>query len=349
MFFNRSSQKRSSSPIVSFLRLILTVIVFGFLMGGLYMAFQSFSGVDPLTINPKSVIRALTSSKDPRQIVESLSQLDLQKIVQLSKQDQLIQDLPQSDVSSDTSSDTQKGVSFSFILVSDSHGENNYLKKALEQGKEKTRNLSFIIGIGDYSEVGTIQELKSAKLEFDSAGIRYFLLPGDHDMWDARDKQKNPVVNFKAVFGSSYQSFVFQGVKFILLDNADNYNGIDQAQLDWLDQELLKARLQDNAQLVFVFMHEPLYHPSSAHIMGRVTDDLKKQSRSLLASIKSGGVNEVFSGDIHFFTRYQEPTFKLNMTTIGAVASNRNTQSPRFAIVSVYNDGSYGVEDIEIK
>jgi len=37
------------------------------------------------------------------------------------------------------------------------------------------------------------------------------------------------------------------------------------------------------------------------------------------------------------------------MTVVGALTSTRNTQAPRFAVVDVYDDGSYNVKDQEIK
>ena len=37
------------------------------------------------------------------------------------------------------------------------------------------------------------------------------------------------------------------------------------------------------------------------------------------------------------------------MTTIGAVASERNFQGPRFGILTVYGDYSWEVENVEIR
>ncbi|KKQ14068.1 MAG: hypothetical protein US28_C0040G0009 [Candidatus Daviesbacteria bacterium GW2011_GWA1_36_8] len=77
--------------------------------------------------------------------------------------------------------------------------------------------------------------------------------------------------------------------------------------------------------------------------MGKVTPKLKNQADHLIDIFKKGGVEEVFSADTHFYSRYQEPKSMLNMTTVGAVTSDRNPQTPRFAIVEVYTDGSYNV------
>ncbi len=331
------SAHKKSSPILGFFRFILTILIFILMLGGLYAAFQGFSGVDPLSISPKAFITAITASKDPQQILRTILNLDLNKIAKMSSTNSFVPEMR-----------LNQQIRFSFVMVSDSHSEDNYLQKALFQVQTMTPQPAFIIGLGDYTEVGTMKELKSAKAEFDKIGIRYFVIPGDHDLWDGRDKTSEPLSNFTQVFGSSHQSFVYQGVKFILINNADNYTGIDQKQSDWIDNQLAGLG-QDKVKLTLAFVHEPLYHPSSDHYMGRVTDSLKKQAKNLILTLKSGGVSEVFSGDIHFFSRYTEPQLGLKMTTIGAVASARNTQAPRFALVSVYDDFSLNVKDIEIK
>lgn len=245
-------------------------------------------------------------------------------------------------------SQAKKQMTFKFAIVSDSHNENELLGKALSQAQSEVENVKFIIGLGDYTEVGTIAELENAKGEFDKVGIRYFLTAGDHDLWDSRERQNDPKVNFVKVFGRSFQSFSFAETRFLILDNSDNYQGIGREQLQWLVQELERIKVE-GPKLTFVFSHEPLYHPSSSRIMGKITPSLKKQAQDVLRKLKAGGVREVFAGDIHYFSSYQEPETGLSMTTVGAVASLRNAQLPRFVLVTVFDNGSYQVEDIEIK
>ena len=345
--FGRRTHKRSTFlPFVIF-RLILSVIIFVFLMSGLYSALQYFSGVDPLKIDPKALgTVVITAIRNPTTTIDSLSKLDFNSLFSLSES-QIQTDNLLTSGQSDTPVD--KPVSFSFLLVADSHNENNYLEKALEQGKQKGKNLQFVIGLGDYTEVGIIKELKDAKKIFDSSGIRYFLVPGDHDLWDSRDKKNPPTQNFESVFGDNYQSFIYKGVKFILFDNADNYIGVSNAQMDWLLNELNKAKNIDNVSIVFVFTHEPLYHPSSDHIMGVETPSLKDEAKNIILQLKETGVNEIFYGNVHYFTRYQETSSGLKMTTSGAITSAKNTQAPRYTLVTVYEDNTYGVEDVEIK
>ena len=83
--------------------------------------------------------------------------------------------------------------------------------------------------------------------------------------------------------------------------------------------------------------------------MGWVEKDLKMQAGSLIFQLKDAGVLKVFAGDIHFFSEYSEPKTGLSMITIGAVTIERNPQAPRFGVVSVFDDGSTKVEDIDIR
>lgn len=346
MFGKKSYKRPTFLPFVIF-RLILSVIIFAFLMGGFYSALQYFSGVDPLKVDPKALGGVVISAlRNPNSTIESLSKLDFNSLFTIPNNSVVPSDNPLNSGQSDVPKDIP--VSFSFLLFADSHSENNYLEKALEQGKKKAKNLQFVIGLGDYTEVGTVEELKVAKQVLDSAGVRYFVVPGDHDLWDSRDKKNLATQNFRTVFGSTYQSFIYKNVKFVLIDNADNYLGLSETQIQWLKNELEKAKNKDNVSMVFVFAQKPLYHPSSDHVMGAQTPKLKDQAKELISLLKDAGVNEFFAGDIHYFTRYTDQT-GLKMTTLGAVASAKNTQAPRYGLVTIYEDGSYGVEDVEIR
>ena len=302
--------RRYTNIVFVIFRLVLSLVIAAVLLGGIYSAYKHFSGLDPLKLDPQTIFSNLLSRANP--LAPST--------------------IPKEDIS--------------FILVADSHSDNANLKNALTQAKAK--NPEFIIGLGDYTEVGTVDELKKAKQEFDNLGLRYFLAVGDHDLWDCRNRSLPPDCNFKEVFGSSYQSFTYQDFRFIILYNSDNYLGFDDDQLKWLSDELEKAK---NYQVkgIFVFLHEPLYHPSSDHVMGRIEKDLKNQARSLISTLKDGGVQKVFAGDTHYFSEYSEPETGLPMVTVGAISSERNPQTPRYGLVLVYGDGSTKVEDVEIK
>ena len=330
--FRRHYKKRSTNLAFVIFRLLLSLTIFAALIGGVYYAYREFSGFDPIKLNPKS-LGLLLLSNAPRE--KFIVPKDMTKPSGQSGGTQSVEKPTQ-----------PKKLSFKFAVVADSHSENELLERALVQASEE--KVEFIIGLGDYTEVGITQELENAKNKLMNSGIRFFVTPGDHDLWDSRNKGINPRSNFNKVFGPSYQSFEIERAKFIIIDNSDNYLGVDSTQMKWLDGELLRLR-QGTHNARFVMLHEPLSHPSSERVMGKVEPKLKDQAKDLIKKFKNAGVSEVFAGDIHFFTRYAEPETKLSMTTIGALASQRNTQNPRYAIISVYEDGSYNVEDVEVK
>ncbi len=349
MIFRRHSG-RSKNPIFMVFRLLLSLVMFAVLLGGIYSAYKHFSGLDPLKLNPQAVISNLLQAKTPQQFLTALSSIKVPQGLsnQINKKFSSQNEGGQDTLQNLTTEKKSRKLAFKFLLIADSHSDNINLQKAISQAKNISPELAFIIGLGDYTEVGTLDELKKAKTEFDLANLRYFLAPGDHDLWDSRDKQKDPAANFREVFGPTFQSFTYGNFRFIILHNSDNYVGVTNEQRNWLTQELEKARI-DKANGIFVFLHEPLLHPSSDHVMGRVEASLKQQAKDLTKMLKEQGVNKVFAGDSHYFSEYNESETNLSMVTVGAVTIERNPQAPRFAVVSVFEDGNTGVEDIAIK
>ncbi len=335
--FRKQHHRKSSNPIFVLFRLILSLMMFAILLVGIYSAYKHFSGFDPLRLDPQAVLKNVLSARTPQQFLTVLSSIKLS-----------LKNLPAGrQVLGETSPVFTSQVSFKFLLAADSEGENINLQKALSQAKQ-SNNLSFVIGLGDYTQVGTIDQLKLAKAELDLAGLRYFLVPGDHDLWDSRDKKKEEATaNFKQVFGPNYQSFNFQGYLFLLLDNSDNYLGFSNAQLEWVSSELEKGK-NEGVKGIFVFIPIPLYHPSSDHYMGKTDSSLKQQAQAMILQLKSANVKKVFSADIHYFSEYEEPVTKLSMMTVGAIATDRNPQAPRYAVVTVFEDGSSKIDDLPI-
>lgn len=335
MFGRKHQSRRSNNPLFVLFRLILSLTMFAVLLMGVYAAYKHFSGLDPLNVDPQAIFKQVIGTKIPPQLIAILGKSTQKVPIPLDN-------LTKSVVP------TNPKYAFRFLLITDSHNDNANLKKAIMQAKQQYPDLSFIIGLGDYTDVGTQTELNNAKKELDSSFLRYFVIPGDHDLWDSRNKQVDPLTNFRQVFGLTFQSFSFNNFYFLLLNNSDNYTGITKEQQDWISRELEKASTE-GSKGIFVFIHEPLFHPSSDHFMGRVEKDLKTQAQSLIFQLKTANVRKVFSGDTHYFSEYEEPVTKLPMVTVGALVTDRNPQVPRFAVVTVAEDGNAKVEDVEIK
>lgn len=254
-------------------------------------------------------------------------------------------------------------------LVSDSHNDNLFLAEALAE--LKLQNVAFVIGLGDYTDIGTTKELLAAKKVFDDSHLKYYVLPGDHDLWDGRNQQleegsgsaKTALDNFGNVFGQ--QSFVHEEnkVKFIGIDNSDIYRGIDEA--GWQQLNSLKLRVDSSRKLqeketvnrepktdnrlTFVMAHKTPFHPDSNHVMGQDSAKVADQAKKFMGLMEQKKVDGFFSGDLHFFAKFKSPSGFVRMTTIGAVDADRNFQGPRYAVLTVYDDYSWEVEDVEIR
>ncbi|MFA5932455.1 MAG: metallophosphoesterase [Microgenomates group bacterium] len=360
--FRHSESKRRRTPLpFTIFRLFLSLVLFLLLGIALIQAFKYFSGTslenDPFTkainefpSNPKAAVMGFVTSEDTVKIITSILSFSPNKDFKLPLATQM-----SSNKSASTNTKKSGSVVLKFALVADSHKDVDTLKAAFAQAKAD--NVKFVIGLGDYSDVGTVDELKSAKQAFADSGLPYYAIPGDHDLWDSRDKGKSAVTNFSEVFRTPYQAFSDSGIRFVLLYNSDNYSGVDNTQQSWLETELSKGK-DDQTKSIYIFLHEPLTHPSSDQVMGsaRKSDPgvpantkLQNQAKELLGLMKGAKVGGVFAGDIHAYTTYTDMETNINMVTVGALSKERNTQAPRFAIVDVYDDGSYNISDIEVK
>jgi hypothetical protein len=337
-----SHKKHSNGGVVGVVRLFLSLIILCIMGVGLLLAYRNFSGVNPMTLSPSQLVKSFLSADSAYALITNL--LTFSPTDSLSK-------ATGSGTENSTSGSSEEEIiaplSFKFAIIADPHKDMNNLKKSLEAAKRE--GVKFVVGIGDLSDVGTIDELRSSKEQFDIAGLPYYITPGDHDLWDSRDKGKDADQNFKEIFGAPYQSFAYDSVRFLLVYNSDNYDGLSELQLDWIETELKRLQKEATKKTVFVALATPLFHPSSDHVMGKVTPRLKNQADHLISIFKKNGVEEVFAADTHYFTRYVEPTMELKMTTLGAVTSDRNPQTPRYVLVEVYENGSYKVKETPLQ
>ncbi len=337
--FGKRGHRKTTNPLLSLFRLVISLVIMTVLGLGLIQAYKSFSGYDPASLSPQAGLKNLLTSQGAYEFVVSLLTFSPAGSLNMTK-DALN---PEESRSSKT---TDAPLKFSFAVIADSHKDYANLAKALKQAKAS--GAKFIIGMGDLSDVGTLEELKKTKEQYDLSALPYYITPGDHDLWDSRDKNLPAPQNFTDTFGSPYQAFSYDSIRYILIYNSDNYLGLDGLQLKWVEDELAKQEQNPSGNL-FVITDIPIFHPSSDHVMGKSNEKLKNQADHLASIFKKHGVDEVFSADTHFFSRFKEPVNDLSMTTIGAVTSDRNAQTPRFVLVDIFQDGSYNIQSVEIK
>lgn len=238
------------------------------------------------------------------------------------------------------SGQSNKTVLYRFAVISDTHSDSNFTERALKQAR--ALGIGYIVHTGDWTTVGTLEELGEQKRLFDEANISYYGIMGDHDRWQSGAR------NFENVFGKIYESFDLNNIHHILLDASNLNEGLGKTQLDWLESDL--ERNKDKK--ILIFMHLPPYHPSSDRtISNKGGSNAVKESdtKRFLTLINGKNVLGIFSGDHHLSSSYTEPQTSVRIFISGAVTHERNLQSSRFSLVEVYDDYSIGVEDQIIK
>ncbi len=239
-------------------------------------------------------------------------------------------------LTANTGTNGNKKVIDRFAVISDTHSDSTYTEKAVNQAKEL--GATYLVHTGDWTKVGTVDELKAQKAIFDKVDLPYWGVMGDHDRWQSAEK------NFELVFGSRYESFDRNGIHHILIDASDLTNGLGNDQLDWFERDLSKNKDKE----VLIFMHLPIYHPTSDRtITDKGGDDpaRQKQTTRFLSLIKDKKVIAMFSGDHHLSSSYTEPETSVKIFISGAVTRERNLQTPRFSLVEIYSDYSISVKD----
>lgn len=223
-------------------------------------------------------------------------------------------------------------------LIADSENDWVYMKLALNE--LESRGVTDAFHLGDITSLGVPSDLLIAKDYFEKSGIKVYPIPGDRDLWKSRG-----IEAFENTFGASYGAFDISGVKFLVIDNSDEYEGIDDTQYSFIKENIAGSK--------FVLLHNPVYFGVRSlwgKGMGEYSETVDEQRKSLLKIIRdSTSVNAVFAGDQHLFSENSDEDRKdLMYYIIGSISSERNIERPNFAILTVYDDGDYYVEKVSL-
>ncbi|MCW1948977.1 MAG: metallophosphoesterase, partial [Candidatus Shapirobacteria bacterium] len=195
-----------------------------------------------------------------------------------------------------------------FAVMADIHNNTGGLKKMMK--KAKSDGMEIVVLAGDLTEDGKRSELTAIKKVLDGSGMRYEATEGNHDMRQSL---------FDNIFGKSFQSIRFDGIKLILIDNSD-YRGLDKGVLSgkgqkaWIEKEVAECK----TIICVGIMHMPLNHPTSDHLMGEANGNTAKEAVWLRKLLVSSGVKEIETGHIHHFKTYTINGLKTNQVGSGS-------------------------------
>jgi predicted MPP superfamily phosphohydrolase len=84
-----------------------------------------------------------------------------------------------------------------------------YLKEALKKAAE--REVDFVVILGDLTQNGSFEEYQILKDILESSGIKYFVVPGNHDVGE--EAQKEGLNNYRHFFGNdTYREVVIDKI-----------------------------------------------------------------------------------------------------------------------------------------
>jgi len=228
---------------------------------------------------------------------------------------------------------------FKISFMADSHSDYDNLNKALTTTKKL--DISTVFFLGDFTKLGVVEDLRTAKKAMDSSEIKYYALAGDHDLWHSVGYD-----NYYQVFGENKHSVTFDDVKFVFLDNSANYTAITPEIISWFKKEAADAD--------FVVLSQPLYATKLDRYMGKVNGEEVKevldQRNELLSFVRNSNIRAVIAADLHTTDTLEDPEKEgLKHILVGALTNELNLQTPRFSVFNYYEDGSYEFEDVVLE
>lgn len=335
----RSRSKESGAFFRSFKTLMSIVILTAFVLGISYFVKQVsstdigtvLSFADPIMskagISSKQVgvVAGEFAKRVNETKIDSTSQNDTKPVNEATK----------------TPDTPKKELAFQVCILSDSHDENDMLKKALIICKDKGVKTAF--DLGDVTDHGEVANLSAAKDVLDASGLKYYVLPGDHDLYATVGPE-----NFIKVFGEPNETVTIEDKKFVLFDNSPNFTPVSSEDMAWLKNQLLGAD--------FLLLSQPLYHPSGDVVMGVSITGEKDQAvydsaQEMLKYVRNSPVLAVVAGDRHEISLDKDPVKPaLQHYAAGALTTSRNLDlQSEFAIMNVYKDGSFDFDKVVLE
>jgi len=185
---------------------------------------------------------------------------------------------------------------YSFIVITDTHIQDNNGGKFTKEKENKLRNLKnvisnndvkFAVHLGDITQSGNAQEIDLFIEIADSLGVPFYPVIGNHDIYfgNFNNEWKNKIGSTRyRIDGNGSNS----SVTLFFMDSANSFFGNDQ--LDWLERELKYTN-----ETVFVFTHAPLFVKGPVD-MQQISDT---NERARIVSMLRNKCKIMFMGHLH--------------------------------------------------
>ncbi len=174
--------------------------------------------------------------------------------------------------------------SFRFALMSDVQEAIDEVGE-IYQRMNQERDVDFLLGGGDLTQRGTVQQLRQFESELEALTLPYYTTLGNHELGVTPAR-------YHDFFGRGSFSFEHRGVRFTLLDTASAT--LDPKVYEWLDTWLAEGK----SQFHILTMHVPPIDPVGIRNGSFAS---RMEAHKLLQRFLRAGVDLTLYGHIHSF------------------------------------------------
>lgn len=196
-----------------------------------------------------------------------------------------------------------------------------------------TPNVSFLLGAGDLTERGTVEELERFQNELRGLNVPYYTTLGNHEL--GAGTADTPYQDW---YGRASFNFGYRGVSFSMLDSASA--SIDPMVYDWLDGWLADAL--DGVHVVA--MHVPPVDPIGVRNGSFAS---RNEAAKLLTRLAKGKVDLTLYGHIHSHYEFDNAGIPARISGGGgAIPEKFDGIGRHFLVVDV--DPTLGIKDVSV-
>jgi 3',5'-cyclic AMP phosphodiesterase CpdA len=198
---------------------------------------------------------------------------------------------------------SDSGASFKFIVCGDPQNDYEVFDKVLAAA----RSVDFLLIAGDLTGSGTPTELQNFVDHMKSSGVRYYCVPGNHDVATSPVGQA-----YSTYLGPPHQSFDYKNSHFLLIDNSTPGLGFYPEERQWAAADL-KAAKAKGVEHSFAVAHVPPRFPYSAKASSDQIAGIDANEQ-LAPVLSAGGVEELFCGHVHTYEQEKEDGLPITIT-----------------------------------